>query len=423
MRSALALAALLALASCAGEQPPDQESDAECCTVTIRAQVPAGTGTVYLSGNLPELGPWEPDGLAMTGEGRERYAQLHAPQGASVEYKFTLGSWANEALGEDGLVPGNYVLVVEGNVEASHEIAAFKNLDRWLEDVEGSGVKGQLIYWKDVESEFLGPTRHVEVWLPPGYDPDGSARYPVLYMTDGQNLFDPRIANTGVDWGVDESIVRLMETGVIPPVIVVGAWSTDERGPEYSPWHGAPDYARFLIEELMPRVNAEFRTATGREYTAVMGSSMGGLLSFYLVTNHPDVFGSCGCVSTHFPLSEAQWGEVLGLGVGETPDETPYIVRDIEAGLTVPEGVRYWFDYGSEGLDGEYGPTHEAVRAWLLEQGLVEGEDFVIREFEGADHNESSWRARLDDPMTFLFGQNTDWREPEALRTNPASIP
>ena len=411
MRHVLAIAALLAVASCSGEEPATDESasDAsagECCAVKIRATVPEGTGTVYVTGSLPELGPWEPDGLAMTGEGPERYAQVHVAQGTELEYKFTLGSWANEALGDDGLVPGNHVLVVEGNVEASHEIAAFKDLDRWIEDWEGSGVNGQLIYWTDVESEFLGPTSHVEVWLPPGYDADGSARYPVLYMSDGQNLFDPRIANTSVDWGVDESIVRLMETGVIPPVIVVGAWSTDERGPEYSPWHGAPDYARFVIEELMPRVNAEFRTATGPEYTAVMGSSMEGLLSFYLVTNHPDVFGSCGCVSTHFPLSEAVWAQVItgDDAATETPDETPYIVRDIEAGLTVPEGVRYWFDYGSEGLDGEYGPTHEAVRAWLLEQGLVEGEEFVIREFEGADHNEASWRARLDDPMTFLFG-------------------
>lgn len=410
MRPALALAALLALASCAGEEPPVQESDSECCTVTIRAHVPEGTGTVYLAGSLPELGPWEPDGLAMTGEGPERYAQMHAPQGASVEYKFTLGSWANEALGEDGLVPGNHVLVVEGNVEASHEIAAFKDLDRWIEDVEGSGVKGQLIYWQDVESEFLGPTRHVGVWLPPGYDPDGSARYPVLYMTDGQNLFDPRIANTGVDWGVDESIVRLMETGVIPPVIVVGAWSTDERGPEYSPWHRAPDYARFLIEELMPRVDAEFRTLTGPEYTAVMGSSMGGLLSFYLVTRHPEIFGACGCVSTHFPLSEAVWAQVItgDDAATESPDEQPYILRDFEAGLTVPKGTRYWFDYGTEGLDAEYGPTHETVRAWLLEQGLVEGEDFVVREYEGADHDEASWRTRLDDPLTFLFAGGTE---------------
>ena len=152
-------------------------------------------------------------------------------------------------------------------------------------------------------------------------------------------------------------------------MIVVGAWSTDERGPEYSPWHGAPEYARFLIEELMPRVNAEFRTLTGPENTAHMGSSMGGLLSFYLVTYHPEAFGSCGCVSTHFPLSERVWAQV-GYGEdGEALDETPFILRDIEAGLTVPQGARYWFDYGTEGLDGEYGPTHETVREWLLAPG------------------------------------------------------
>ena len=403
------LACLLVFAACAGDEPATDDAapeapSAECCTVTINATVPEGTGTVYVAGSLPELGPWDPGLFAMTGEGTERTAQVHAAPGTSLEYKFKLGSWHNEALDAEGSVPPNYVLVVEGDAESHHEIAAFKDLDRFVEDVEGSGVLGTLIYWKDVESEFLGPTRHASVWLPPGYDADGEARYPVLYMSDGQNLFDPRIANTGVDWGVDESIVRLMETGVIPPVIVVSTWSTDERGPEYSPWHDGPNYARFLIEELMPRVDAEFRTATGPEYTSHMGSSMGGLLSYYLVTNYPEVFGACGCISTHFPLSEAQWGEALGLGVSDTPDETPYIIRDIEAGATVPEGVRYWFDYGSEGLDSEYGPSHEAVRAWLLEQGLVEGEDFVIREFQGADHNEASWRERLDVPMTFLYG-------------------
>jgi enterochelin esterase-like enzyme len=413
MRVSVALpvlfAALLAVASCGGGEPaagdsaPDG-SATDCCTVTVRATVPEGTGTVYLTGNLPELGPWEPDGLAMTADGIDRIAEVHAPQGEDFEYKFTLGKWDNEALGPDGIVPDNFRLVIEGDVEAAHEIASFKDPARWIEDWEGSGVEGQLIYWTDVESEFLGPTRHVEVWLPPGYGDSPGTRYPVLYMSDGQNLFDPRIANTGVDWGVDEAVVRLMDAGVIPPVIVVGAWSTDERGPEYSPWHGASDYARFLIEELMPRVNAEFSTATGPEYTAVMGSSMGGLLSFYLVTNHPDVFGACGCVSTHFPLSEAVWAQV-GYGEdGEALNETPFILRDIDAGLTVPEGARFWFDFGTEGLDGQYGPTHEAVREWLLGQGLVEGEDFVVREYQGADHNEASWRARLDDPLTFLFG-------------------
>jgi enterochelin esterase-like enzyme len=406
MRLVLFLTALVTVTSCTTEEQAANGSAAECCTATIRAVVPEGTGTLYLAGNLPELGPWQPDKFEMAGDGLERTAQVRAPRGTELEYKFTLGTWDREAVGEDGAVPPNNKLLIEGDVEAAHEIAGFKKDPKeYFADWEGSGVEGQLVYWADVPSAFLGPTRHIEVWLPPGYDDEASTRYPVLYMHDGQNLFDPRIANTGIDWGVDEAVVQLVEDGVIPPIIVVGAWSTAERGPEYSPWHGAPNYARFLIEELIPRVDAEFRTVTGPENTAVMGSSMGGLLSFYLVRNHPDVFGVCGCISTHFPLSEAAAARYFpSMSDSETPDETPYVIRDIESGMTVPSDARYWFDYGTEGLDADYGPTHDAVRAWLLEQGLVEGEDFVVREYSGTDHNETSWRARLREPLTFLFG-------------------
>jgi hypothetical protein len=83
----------------------------------------------------------------------------------------------------------------------------------------------------------------------------------------------------------------------------------------------------------------------------------------------------------------------------------PYVERDIAAGLRAPRGARYRFDYGSLGLDSAYGPTHEVVRTWLLGQGFVEGRDFVIRRYDGATHNEASWRARLDDPLTFIFGR------------------
>jgi enterochelin esterase-like enzyme len=406
MRTALVLAALLTGSGCARQEPPDQQSSADCCTATIRALVPEGTGTLYLAGNLPELGPWRPDALAMDGDGGERIAQVKASKGTVFEYKFTLGSWDREALGPSGTVPSNNRLLIDGDVEASHEITDFKKDPKeYFADWEGSGVEGRLVYWTDVSSAYLGATRHVEIWLPPGYVDAQSARYPILYMHDGQNLFDPRIANTGVDWGVDEAVVRLVGRGVIPPIIVVGVWSTAERGPEYSPWHSAPDYARFLIEELMPRVDAEFRTLAGPENTAVAGSSMGGLLSFYLVTQHPDAFGACGCLSTHFPLSEAMVAQSFpGAVKGADVDDTPFIIRDIDAGVTVPEGARYWFDFGTQGLDAEYQPTHEAVRRWLLEQDLVEGEDFVVRQYEGADHNEASWRARLDDPLMFLFG-------------------
>jgi enterochelin esterase-like enzyme len=401
MRQALPFAALLLLASCAG-----RESAADCCTATIRVVVPDTTGTVYLAGSLPGLGPWQPNGRVMTGSGRERTVQVTAPRGTVFEYKLTLGSWDREALDSAGSVPPNHRLVLDGDVEARHEIAGFKQDPKvYIADWKGSGVEGRLVYWTDVRSAFLGPARHVEIWLPPAYDAMPTQRFRVLYMHDGQNLFDPRIANTGVDWGVDEAVARLSRAGVIPSVIVVGVWSTADRGAEYSPWHRAPDYARFLIEELMPRVNAEFRTLTGPENTAVMGSSMGGLLSFYLVTHHPDVFGACGCLSTHFPLSAAAAAAYFGGDSAKaTSDTTPYIVRDIAAGMTVPPHTRYWFDYGTESLDASYGPTHDAVRAWLLKQGLVEGSDFVVRKYPGATHNEASWRARLDDPLTFLFG-------------------
>jgi predicted alpha/beta superfamily hydrolase len=407
MALSLVLTVMLAAASGAGGKPPQRRPAAQCCTAIIHVRVPDGTGTVYLAGSLPQLGPWRPDGLAMTGEGRERTARVTAPPGTTFEYKFTLGSWDREALGLSGAVPPNNRLVLERDTVVEHMVAAFKKDPRdYIADWKGSGVLGRLVYWTDVRSAYLRLTRHVEIWLPPGYDSSSTRRYPVLYMSDGQNLFDPRIANTGVDWGVDEAVVRLVRRGVIPPIIVVGVWNTADRGPEYSPWQRAPEYARFLINELMPRVNREFRTLTGPGHTAVMGSSMGGLLSFYLVAHHPDAFGACGCLSTHFPLSEAMVTRVFpGAVASNEPDTTPYILRDIAAGLTVPKGTRYWFDYGTRGLDSTYGPTHEAVRSWLLTQGLVEGRDFVVRRFEGATHNEASWRERLEDPLQFLFGR------------------
>lgn len=395
--------ALLALGACAGESAAPAQA---CCAATITAIVPDGTGTVYVTGNLDSLGPWKADAMLMEGDGRARVAKIRAPKGTALEYKFTLGAWEREALGPSGMVMANYRLTVDADVEARHEITDFKKETKeYIADWQGSGVKGTLVYRTDVGSEFLAEKRHVEIWLPPGYEENPDRRYKVLYMSDGQNLFDPRIANTGVDWGVDEAIVDLVEAGVIEPLIVVGVWSSSRRGEEYSPWHGAENYARFLIEELSPRVNTEFRTLTGPQNTAHMGSSMGGLLSFYLATRHPEFVGACGCVSTHFPLSEEIAAKYFpGAPAPENPDPEPYILKDLRTGLAVPARARLWFDYGSEGLDADYGPTHDAVRDWLAMQKLAEGEDYVIRRYEGADHNETSWRARLKDPLTFLYG-------------------
>jgi enterochelin esterase-like enzyme len=271
-----------------------------------------------------------------------------------------------------------------------------------MADWKNSGVLGTLVYWPDVRSEFLSETHHVEVWLPPDYDDDPERNYKVIYMQDGQNLFDPRITEYGIDWGVDEAIVSGVNEDQFESVIVVGIWNTPQRFSDYSPWDTGPQYARFIIEELMPRVNAEFRTLQGPRNTFAMGSSMGGLLSFYLVKDYPDIFGACGCLSSHFSLSDA----FLAMIVGKDPaaeDSTPYIVSAIADGYPAPTGGRFFFDYGTKGLDADYSAPHAVVRDWLIEHDLVEGEDFVIREYPGADHNNASWRARLGDQLSWLL--------------------
>lgn len=378
-----------------------------CCAVSLRVRVPAGTGPVYIGGSLAELGPWHADGKLLDGKGAERTAHFVVPAGTVFEYKYTLGSWDREAVGTNpAIVPPNHRLVVTRDTEVVDEIIQFKKDQRdYIADWKGSGVLGRLVYWTDVKSAYLGPTRNVEIWLPPGYGQDTTTRYPVLYMSDGQNLFDPRLSYGGIDWHVDSVVMDLVKRKVMPPIIVVGVWNSAQRFAEYSPWHDAPKYAHFLIDELMPRVNREFRTLTGPEHTAHMGSSMGGLLGFYLVTHHPEAFGSCACMSTHFPLSPVVAQQFFPPGsIAASTGTTPYLVKDIAAGLKAPADARYWFDRGTLGLDSAYGPTYAALRQWLLSQGRVEGRDFVVRTYPGATHNEASWRARLADPLTFLFG-------------------
>ena len=370
--------------------------------VTIHAQVPADVGAVYLTGNRPELGNWNPRGLAMTGSGRERTATLRLPSGSHLEYKFTLGSWDREGLGPSGTVMPNYHLLVDADTDVTIVLSGFKKAGaaylEYIADWKGSGVLGRLVYWTNLPSKFLTAARNVEIWLPPGYDEEPARRYDVLYMQDGQNLFDPRLASTGVDWGVDKAVRRCVGAGKIPPLMVVGVWNTDQRLREYSPWDEGTNYAKFLIEELMPQVNRAFRTRTGPEHTSVMGSSMGGLISFWLCWKHPDVFGRAGCLSTTFPWT----GKIPMEGSGP-----PLIEREIAAGAGVPRGIRLYFDYGTGTLDATIEPEQDKVNAWLLSQGLKEGEDFMVRKFPGAEHNEAAWRARLDEPLIFLFGSRS----------------
>ena len=273
---------------------------------------------------------------------------------------------------------------------------------------EGLYSGGQLLRYAAFPSENVKP-RPVEVWLPPGYADSGETRYPVIYMHDGQNLFEPGLAYAGVDWGIDEAIVRLMDEGTTGGAIVVAPWNTERRRGEYMPQkplatpalrelarrfaveNGALPfsdfYLRFLVEELKPFVDATFRTQPGRATTFVMGSSMGGLISLYALCQYPNVFGGAACVSTHWPI-------------GEEP-----LVDWLAAALPAPGAHRLYFDYGTETLDAQYEPYQARMDAHLAAAGYTHGLDWETHKFDGAEHSEVSWRERADIPLAFLLGK------------------
>lgn len=270
----------------------------------------------------------------------------------------------------------------------------------------GPGITGTVLRHAAMPSTHVA-ARNVDVWLPPGYDENPERRYPVVYMHDGQNLFDPATSMGNVDWAVDEAMTGLIARGEARPAIVVGVWNTNKRREEYMPQRavtrvmpmnvpGASDlkpgdiisdrYVAFLVEELKPFIDASYRTLPGRADTIVMGSSMGGLISQYAMSKYPDVFGGAGCVSTHWPA-----GDGIALD-------------DFAAHLPDPATHRYWFDYGTQTLDAGYEPYQRRADEILRKAGYVEGQNWITRKFEGAEHSEKAWRVRVHQPLEFLLG-------------------
>lgn len=278
---------------------------------------------------------------------------------------------------------------------------------------------GRLVEHPQMASVHVQP-RDVTVWLPPEYDAS-DARYPVLYMHDGQNLFDSARAGYAAEWGVDEHLARLSATGQIRMPIVVGVHNTPLRLREYVPaemiralpediradlltlYGGEPlsdGYLRLLVEELKPFIDRSYRTRSGRDDTAIMGSSMGGLISLYALMKHPDVFAAAGCLSTHWPLRVERLDDNRLERWRETIVQT--WSRVIADGLPDPTTHRLYFDRGDETLDQFYPFFQSRIDAVVNAQGW--GPDrFRTLVFPGAEHNEQSWNQRLDAPLTFLL--------------------
>ena len=250
--------------------------------------------------------------------------------------------------------------------------------------------------------------RNVDVWLPPGYEYESDRRHAVLYMHDGQNLFDDSISYGSLSWGIEQAMTHLLEEGRIRSTIVAGIWNSGIRWREYMPqkpyessafnrhrkdFHkttGGPSisdlYLKFLVEELKPFIDGQYNTLPDPANTFVMGSSMGGLISLYAISEYPHIFGGAGCISTHWPIG--------GMA----------LVDKMARSLPDPVSHRLYFDFGTETLDRIYEPFQHRMDDHLRQAGYIEGQNWVTRKFEGAEHSEHSWRERVEIPLSFLLG-------------------
>jgi glycosidase/predicted alpha/beta superfamily hydrolase len=267
------------------------------------------------------------------------------------------------------------------------------------------GVMGDRRLHPNFPSQFVAP-RNVEVWLPPGYATHSAEHYPVLYMHDGQNVFDPTTSFGGVDWAADETMTRLIRERKVRPAIVVAIWNTAKRYQEYMPQQPlagttshstgfgstvqnseiiSDAYLKFLVTELKPFIDRTYRTKTGRDDTFTMGASMGGLISAYAVIQYPEVFGGAGCLSTGWPVAD---GAVIEYLRHHAPD---------------PRTHRFYFDLGTATLDSLFPPWQARADSALRASGYVAGRSFVSRTFLRAEHNERAWRDRLEIPLVYLL--------------------
>jgi len=246
-------------------------------------------------------------------------------------------------------------------------------------------------------SKIFGNRRDVLVWLPRSYSRFSRKRHPVLYLQDGQNVFDAATSFAGVEWGVDETAQRLVRQNLIEPLIIVAIANTGEdRIHEYAPTPGVIDesakrkkrtkgwarrYGHFLIEELKPYIDKQYRTKREAEFTGLGGSSLGGILTLSLGLWFPNVF------TRLIAMSPSVWwdDEVIVKMVNELDRKLP---------------LKIWLDTGTHEPGWERART---LCAALIDKGWHPFEDLHYHEIEGGDHSEGAWAMRVEPALRFLF--------------------
>jgi predicted alpha/beta superfamily hydrolase len=278
---------------------------------------------------------------------------------------------------------------------------------------------GRIERLENIRSDYVS-SRHIDVWLPEGYPSRG--KYAVLYMNDGQMLFDSATTWNGQSWGVAETVGELSSTGKIRNCIVVAIWNSGgNRHSDYfpqKPFEHLPaayreslkeakredgttlfpiairsdDYLKFITKELKPFIDCRYATLPDLASTFIAGSSMGGMISIYAVCEYPEIFCGAACMSTHW----------LGIFTEKNNPIPDAFFSYLYQSLPSPKDHRFYFDYGTETLDAFYAPYQLKVDQIMISKGYT-SKNWQTRKFIGEEHSENAWRKRLHIPITFLL--------------------
>jgi predicted alpha/beta superfamily hydrolase len=280
-------------------------------------------------------------------------------------------------------------------------------------------VAGKIERIEDFKSKYVS-SRNIDIWLPDGYN--ASIKYAVLYMHDGQMLYNPEQTWNKQAWNLDDVASELMNANKVKKFIVVGIWNGGQtRHADYFPQKPfeqlnqiekdtvnamlkragrtndnfkpqSDNYLKFIVEELKPYIDKKYSVATNRSNTFIAGSSMGGLISMYAICEYPKIFGGAACLSTHW--------------IGTfTPQNNPVpnaFINYLSEKLPKPEKHKIYFDCGDQTLDAFYPEIQKRVDLVMKSKGFTQ-KNWLTKYFPGENHSEKAWNKRLDIPLTFLL--------------------
>ncbi len=351
--------------------------------IRLKEELPPGE-SLYITGNSPTLGNWEPAGKKLEKDHDDIYCvSLTATKGSIIEYKLTRGSWKTQGICDPKVIPPEN-MVIKATRNTSIKVTILDWLDRQV--LESDPVRGRLLEFDGFPCSGLKHKRPIQVWLPDSYSEDGPANS-VIYMHDSQNLFEPASAFAGVDWKVDENISDLLESGVIRPCIVVGIPNSPDRMKELNLFtREGKAYAKFIVDEVIPFVEKRFNVIKSRSGRALMGSSMGGLMSLQMLLDHPQVFSLAGCLSSAFQKTDGK------------------IFAQIEQAASLPLDTRIYLDTGE--FEPPIAASYVQMMNLLKMRGFCEGKNLMGFFDEAATHCEAAWARRLKLPLQFLLGKN-----------------